>query len=236
MAKKRARKKVAAKVTNKADKSVALVDPTFLFRFSAPLYRAKQLWSKSGIQLSKKHVIPSFAELSGNAIYADLRAAWNDDGLGLTLRVAGKKTTPWCRASRPEDSDGLHVFIDTRDTHSIHRASRFCHHFVFLPFGGGRGQDEPVGKWLPINRAREVSQEVEDATLKVRSESRIDGYLLFVQIPASAMTGFDPLEHPRLGFSYAVADRELGYQSFSLGPEYPVFDDPSLWGTLEMVS
>jgi hypothetical protein len=29
---------------------------------------------------------------------------------------------------------------------------------------------------------------------------------------------------------YTVIDRELGWQTLALGPEYPVMDDPSLWG------
>ena len=32
------------------------------------------------------------------------------------------------------------------------------------------------------------------------------------------------------GVQYAVIDRELGWQTLTLGPEYPVMDDPSLWG------
>ena len=49
------------------------------------------------------------------------------------------------------------------------------------------------------------------------------------------MTGFDPEDHPRLGFSYAVTDREMGWQTFSVGPELPFISDPSLWGTLELL-
>jgi hypothetical protein len=41
-------------------------------------------------------------------------------------------------------------------------------------------------------------------------------------------------DHTRLGFNYAVIDRELGWQTFSLGQEYPIREDPSLWGTLEL--
>jgi hypothetical protein len=70
----------------------------------------------------------------------------------------------------------------------------------------------------------------------VWSERRVDGYLMQGFIPATAMTGYDPAEHPRLGFYYAVTDRELGWQTFSLGAEYPFQSDPSLWGTLELVS
>jgi hypothetical protein len=69
----------------------------------------------------------------------------------------------------------------------------------------------------------------------VRSEKRIDGYLLQACVPAEALTGFDPAEHGRLGFTYAVVDRELGWQTFSIGPEFPFVEDPSLWGTLELV-
>jgi hypothetical protein len=47
-------------------------------------------------------------------------------------------------------------------------------------------------------------------------------------------TGFDTEEHSRLGFSYAIVDRELGWQTFSVGPEFPIQEDPSLWGTLEL--
>jgi hypothetical protein len=32
-----------------------------------------------------------------------------------------------------------------------------------------------------------------------------------------------------------VIDRELGWQTFNVGPEFPFQDDPSLWGTLELV-
>ena len=41
-------------------------------------------------------------------------------------------------------------------------------------------------------------------------------------------------ETDRLGFSYLIADRELGSQSLAIGPEFPVLEDPSLWGTLEL--
>ena len=74
----------------------------------------------------------------------------------------------------------------------------------------------------------------EDA-FRVRSEKRIDGYLLQAMIAAEALTGFDPAEHPRLGFNYAVMDREHGLQTWSASDDYPYDSDPSLWGTLELV-
>ena len=54
-------------------------------------------------------------------------------------------------------------------------------------------------------------------------------------IPAEALTGWGPADHPKLGFAYAVYDRELGVQTFTIGTEFPFESDPSLWATLEMV-
>jgi hypothetical protein len=215
--------------------SEPLLASTFLFRFSAPCRRCDPVWSARGVELDERHLLPSFGELEGRPLFADLRAAWSEQGLTFALRVAGKKQPPWCRASRLEDSDGLQVWIDTRDTHNIHRASRFCHRFAFLPLGGGRHEDEPVARWLLINRARENPKPVAEKTLLIRSEKRIDGYLVQAHVPAEALTGFDPAEHPRLGFSYAIVDRELGWQTLTVGPEFPFMEDPSLWGTLELL-
>jgi hypothetical protein len=218
------------------DVSDPLLAPAFLFRFSAPCRRREPVWSPEGIRLSEEHRLPSFGELERRPFFADLRAAWSEEGLSFTVRVAGKKQRPWGRESRMEDSDGLHLWIDTRDTHNIHRAGRFCHRFAVLPMGGGRQLDQPVAAMLPIARAREHPKPAPPGALRLRSEKRIDGYLLEAHIPANALTGYDPAEHPRLGFTYAVIDRELGWQTFSLGPEYPFQEDPSLWGSLELVT
>jgi len=86
-----------------------------------------------------------------------------------------------------------------------------------------------------INRARENPKSVADSALGIRARVRSGGYALQAYIPAAALTGFDPLEHPRLGFTYAVIDRELGWQTFTMGAEFPFDEDPSLWGSLELV-
>ena len=215
--------------------SESLLPKRFLFRLSAPCLYRKELWTDNGARLDAKYRLVSFAELEREAPWADVRAAWNESGLALAVRVRGKKQPPWCRTTRPEDSDGLHVWIDTRDVHNVHRASRFCHRFLCMPTGGGRRFDQPVIQWLPINRARAHPQAIPTDGLQVRSEKRIDGYLLEAYVPGDALTGFDPAEHPRLGFTYAVLDRELGEQTFAVGSPMPYQEDPSLWATLELV-
>ena len=70
--------------------------------------------------------------------------------------------------------------------------------------------------------------------LKLAADVTPGGYALDAYIPAAALTGFDPDEHGQLGFMYAVLDRELGWQTFNLGPEFPILEDPSVWGTLDL--
>lgn len=213
----------------------SLLAPSFLFRFSAPCRYAANMSATAASPLSDRYRLPCLAELDGRRPFADFRLAWNAAGLTALLRVEGKKQAPWCRDTKIEDSDGMQIWIDTRDTKNVHRASRFCHRFAVLPMGSGRSLDQPTFSLLAINRARESPREINERQLVARSKRFQDGYELEAFIPADVLTGFDPAEHPKMGFTYAVFDRELGTQTFTVGTEFPFAEDPSLWGTLELV-
>ncbi|REJ66426.1 MAG: hypothetical protein DWQ31_15310 [Planctomycetota bacterium] len=213
-----------------------LLAAPMLFRFAVPcLYCKGPLWGKRVADLGEEYRIASFAELDDVPSWADLRIGWNEQGLLLRLDVAGKDSAPWCRESRHEDSDGLTVWIDTRDTQTVHRATRFCNSFCFLPGGTGAKFGEPLALPLKIHRAKEDAPLVGIQELKVASKRTAAGYHLAGFIPAEALHGFDPEEHPRLGFAYLVRDRELGEQTLSVGSEFPIASDPSLWSSLELV-
>ncbi len=155
--------------------------------------------------------------------------------MAFSILVQGKEHPPWCRASKPEDSDGVQLWIDTRDVHNVHRASHFCHRFIFLASGGGNRLDRPVAQPLAINRAKAPPRPIRPESLRAIGRTIPGGYGLEIMIPAEALTGFDPEEHPRLGFTYAVIDRELAQQTFGVGSPMPYDEDPSLWATLELV-
>lgn len=212
-----------------------LLPTRFLFRFAAPCLRFDGAWTAKGVELSEAHRLPSLGEIEGKADYADLRAGWNDAGLYFTVAVSGKRQAVWCRENKLEDSDGLQLWIDTRDTHNIHRASRFCHRLAFLPAGGGRQFTEPVADQLLVDRARENAQPMRPGMLKCVGTVAKDGYKMAVHIPGAALTGFNPIDNPKLGFTYYLFDREHGEQTFSMGLQFPFAADPSLWGTLELV-
>jgi hypothetical protein len=212
-----------------------LLPTRFLFRFAADLAYREKLGEGAPTELPAEYCLPNLAELDGERMFADIRAAWSEAGLAFSVRVEGKRHPSWCRESKLEDSDGLQLWIDTRATHNIHRATRFCHRFMFLPAGGGRSYNDPVADQLLVDRARENSNPVRPGLLKVATEKRVDGYVMSLFIPAAAMTGFNPTDHPKLGFTYYLLDRELGNQYFSMNAEFPFASDPSLWGTLQMV-
>lgn len=205
-----------------------------LFRLSAPCLHRQPLWSPKGLNLEPEYRLPNFGELERQAGGPEVLAAWSDEGLAFVFHVEGKQQAPWCRTSRPEDSDGVQLWIDTRDVHNVHRASRFCHRFLFMPTGTGARLDRPWGQWMPINRAREQPGAIPSGQLRVESEVLADGYRMEILLGAKALTGYDPDEHPRIGFQYAVIDRELGEQTFGVGSPMPYHEDPSLWATLEL--
>ncbi len=212
-----------------------LIPPSFLFRYATICRHHPLEWTAKGVGLGEEYRLLGFAEMDAQRQFADVRMAWSEQGLGFSVRVEGKRQLPWCREAAFDESDGLHVWVDTRDTHNIHRAGRFCHRFAFLPMGGGMRRDEGLAGQLLINRAKEHAKPAAVRQLLVRSEKRVDGYFLEAMILSGALTGYDPADHPRLGFAYRVFDREHGEQTLSVGSEMPIEEDPSLWGTIELV-
>jgi len=214
-----------------------LVPPRFLFRFAFDVKYCQSPWSaKDGVKLDESYRLPALSQLDSERTLADVRMAWHEKGLAWWIRIEGRKQLPWCRESRLDDSDGLQVWVDTRATTGVHRATRFCHRFVFLPRGGGSSAEEPAADQLLINRARENARPVRARELQVKSKVKEKFYELSAFAPAETLGGYDPAGQPRLGFTYALLDREQGLQTFSVGPGLPYEEDPSCWTEAHLVS
>ncbi len=224
----------------------------FLFHFCFSCFRAKELWKGNAAPLDERFRLASTEELEQGEIegkvikpvtptvsgQVDFRVGWNEKGLAIALIVSGKSSPPWSRQSQPEESDGLHLCIDTRDVRNVHRATRFCHRLILLPGGtGGSGgnTEKPSAVWVPIHRAKNHPNPVAVGRIQVRATFFEGGYRLDAMIPSDVLTGFEPDEHSRLGFHYVLIDREIGPRYLSVGPPFPHDQDPSLWPTLELV-
>lgn len=212
-----------------------LLPTNFLFRFSFPCRYANKAGKPDCPVLDETYALPHFSALDKTPTLADVRLAWSDAGLTLNLQVSGRQTPLDFNWRDTLANDNIQLFVDTRDTHNVHRATRFCHRFAFMP---RKSEGKAAGGnalLLAINRARESPRGIPDQTLSVRVDYKKDGYLLQGTIPAAAITGFDPSEHPRLGFYYYVLDQELGRQFLTLNQTFNVLEDPSMWSTIELV-
>ncbi len=214
-----------------------LIPPVFLFRLALPVRKEAKLprGGKSPLQLGADFALPITGELSQGKSFGEIRVAWNERGLVFRVEVTGKKLPLNCDYGQLLNSDGLQLWIDTRNTQNIHRASRFCHHFCVLPAGSMRDRTAPVVRQLPIARAKDETPLCDPKQVVVHSEVRGNGYVLEVWLPAEVLHGYEPESNSRLGFYYLLRDRELGDQLLSVGPEFPFDHDPSLWWTLELV-
>ncbi|MBP3958754.1 hypothetical protein J8F10_26205 [Gemmata sp. G18] len=187
------------------------------------------------VELPESARIDNFAALDEKENFADVRLGWNDFGLAIQVEVRGKSQPAVGDSDKPSGSDGLRLWIDTRDARASHRGSRYCHQFAFFPVGGGADKDEPFITQAKINRALQDAPMASLADVPFRSHRVKGGYRLEAFLPAAALNGFDPQEHPRLGVYYCVRDQEIGDQFLSVGWDFPFGEDPSLWAVLELV-
>jgi hypothetical protein len=209
----------------------------FLVRVSHPLLHDPAMPLAKGaklLDLPRECRIHNFSELDETQNFADVRMAWNDFGFGFQVIVMDKKQPVQCDAEKPRTSDGLTIWLDTRGDRTSHRASRTCHQFHLLPSGGGSDQDEACLIPSKINRALQDAPISNASEFRFRGELLSTGYRLEAFFPAAVLSGFDPQEHPRWGFYYAIRDAELGDQHLSVNLDFPFADDPSLWSTLEL--
>jgi hypothetical protein len=219
-----------------------MFDKRFLFRFRFSCKHIPKMGTGKGYDLDETYRLPNLSELttdSGHANYSqpfELRVGWNNNGFAFSLLVFDKKQRPWCRAIHPEESDGIQICLDTRDIKDIHRATRFCHRLIFLPTGNGHSQTAPGVFWLPIHRAKDHPNPIDLEKIKLHNLVEANSYRLDVWIPSDVLTGYDPKEHPTLGFHFVLIDREHGNKFFLVEPPFPHDQDPSLWGTLELIS
>jgi hypothetical protein len=214
----------------------ALIPQAFWFRVAAACPRVDGLPRPRGrlLDLPESCRLPALARLEGKAPWAAVSVAWNPQGLGVTVETSGKDG-PLVLEDRLAGADGFQLWVDTRDTRNVARATRFCHRFsARLTAGTSRG-----GLGLEVT-PRTIARAVADAPLcdpsliQCRAERKKDGWLAEVFLPAGCLHGFDPETNRRLGFAYQVSDPDREDQFLGVGRDFPVGENPSLWATLEL--
>lgn len=209
-----------------------LVPNRYLFKFEFPLpYRSAPRMDGSLRDWKKEHLLPDWGGLDAAERIADLYAGWNESGLFVAARVEGRRGPFQCNVKQFWKGDNLRVMVDTRDARDIKRASRHCSKFYFLPAGGGADASEPVAAAAKIQRATEDAPLADDGVVQVASQRDGLAYTIEGFIPAEALNGFDPVEHPRIGLYVILEDKELGQQYMTIGDDLYWWVDPSTWPT-----
>jgi len=211
----------------------ALLPNRLLFRFELPVYRFDRPPQIDGdlSDWSDRYRLPALSGIDGDRDWADVYVGWDEDGLYVACRVADKIRPLRCDPKRFWKGDNLRVMADMRDTRTIHRASRFCQHFYFLPVGGGRDGREPVAASAQVNRATQHAPLVAPGRMPVAARVTPTGYTLAAHIPADCLSGFDPVDNPRIGLYTMLEDADHGQQFLTVGDDMPWWVDPSLWAT-----
>lgn len=212
-----------------------LVNPGSLFTFRFPCRKRKTLWPPASGPLDEACRLPSLAAVAGVPDVLELFAAWSADGLVFRGIARGVGKDRWCHPTKPEDSDGLHLWLATRPTGESHRAGRFCRRLAVLPTGGGLRADKPVVVPAVIPRTSELPAELPEGATKVEATLTADGWQVDVFITPAALPGWEPDEIPRLGFFAALVDRRLGQVPCYAPPEHPWESDPTTWAELELM-
>ena len=213
-----------------------IVPPSFLFQYQLSVPRMDDLPRKKGRRLQLPDTARVFvpATMNAGAAGLDVRLAWNPDGLGMELIVHGKRQDLSGRRHDLKHSDHVLVFIDTRHTANVHRATQFCTSLQILP-SDEAADDGPTVQFVDIAQQRGTHREQDAKKVVVAVESVSDGYRLELWIPAAQIPGFaETPEIGHLGFYVVVEDTELGQLPLSIGDDFPVALDPSTWLQLNL--
>jgi len=218
--------------------STPLLPQAFWFRLSVPCTRVDGLPRSGGkrlLDLPASCRLPQTAALDGKAPWAEVRVAWNPQGLAVAVEAEGTLDA-LADDERPDGLYAVQLWVDTRDTRDVSRATRFCHRFE-ARLTGGLGKTGLGVKVVPrdIPRAVAAPPLCDPQNLSAKAERVKKGWRLELFLPAQALQGFDPETNRRLGFAYQVTDPERPDEFLGVGREFPVGDNPSLWSTLELV-
>ena len=215
-----------------------LLPPGLMFRWEFSIPELPQLPGTSGKSLlalpeRSRLLVPSALESRSPL---ELRIGWNRRGLAIWARLNGKSTPLRCDPDRPLESDGLLLWIDTRNVQDVHRATRFCHLLALLPSGDGPKGTAPAARQLAVPRAAADAPQIDPDDILMGAKVLSDGYELSAWLPAETLNGFDPASQPKLGFFCELRDAQLGRIPLNLDAEFPYDGDPSLWCTLNLES
>ncbi len=218
--------------------SSSLVPPAFLFHYRFPVARNDALSASSFDAVNLASPLPDLSTLSTQPSFATVRINWNLQGLAVSIFVNRQKKAllPRSSSSKLLADECVRLWIDTRNTRNVHRATRYCQMIEIFPFGSTHKSSKPVARQAFIPNAREDAPQHAGLEIPIHLEAQEDSYLTTVWLSSELLHGFDPQQQSDISFYYEVEDIFSGLQTPFVGPEFPYEYDPSLWLTLDLVN
>lgn len=203
--------------------SLPSLSPLSFFKLSQKILRAEKI--PSGIGKGKFELLKT-AELLGEEGFADIKMAWNREGLLFEIQV--NKPFEDCFYPDFRKGDSVELFIDTRDLKTAGFFHKFCHHFLFLPQPVSQVQAQEISRF----RTEEAHPLCDFSDLSVETKFTGKNFSLFIKVSKEALFGFEPGVFHRIGFTYRINRPTKPSQHFTLSSQ--IENHPALWASLSL--
>ena len=222
-----------------------LGDPSWLFDLGFPIQQLGGRISKPDQlewKLKDECLIPAFSSLNGSRRFAEAYIAWSSAGIffQVSLKANGQDIAETKATPVMNRSYLCSLYLDTRWSPDVRRATSFCHRFDFILMRPTRSspQQRGHGELTPIQRARAAPAEVHPKDISVATFLQPGGYEIKAFLPAETLTGYSPEEFQDVGVFYTINDLMYGNQIMARTLQSPYFEDPSVWcrGKLQQTS
>jgi hypothetical protein len=214
---------------NMFDRSRGFLQPIHFFALSYDCYKLHEKYHLIDVDT---HTLPSTAFLiAEQKNFARISLRWHEEGIAIAVAV----DQPIEQSFYPEieRGDSIELFFDTRDVKSASFNTKFCHHFFFLPQiidGINKGEKTHF-------RTEDSHSLCDPRDLLFQLQTHKKGYSAHIFIPAACLHGYDPLQFNRLGFTYRIHSAKKLIQHFTaVSSDYQIDQQPSLWGSLNLVA
>ncbi len=133
----------------------SLIPQTFWFRVALDCRRLDGMPKDRDkgrlLGLPESCTLPSFRQLDHPTDWVRVQAAWSPTGLGFCFELTEKVGQISAGEATVLAGDSVTLWIDTRDTRNVHRATRFC---PSVPFRHRLGRRDPSRSRSPPARRR----------------------------------------------------------------------------------
>ena len=159
---------------------------------------------------------------------------WRDEGLYMAAEVFDSYIETVPADGRWWTRDNIEFWLSTRPVPSDKQVyNAYCHQFFFVPeFDVATGQLGVVGQWHRPGDA--IADNLIPQPLIQQSTRLLPGrYVVEMFIPAAALHGWDPHNHPQMAFNLHVRNFHASTDYFWSAPkELTTQVRPDTWGTL----